>query len=89
MEIPTLMFINGEWIGASNHETAPLINPATEEVIAEIPQATSEDINKAIYAADNAWKLWRNVDGWERSNILRKMAEWIKLNIKIIARTLT
>jgi succinate-semialdehyde dehydrogenase/glutarate-semialdehyde dehydrogenase len=89
MDIPTLMYINGEWIGASNYETSPLINPATEEIIAEIPIATSIDINYAINAAYNAWKQWRNVDAWTRSNILRKMAEWIKLNIKILARTLT
>ena len=42
------MFIDGEFVDSSSKETSRVINPATEEVISEVPKATIEDVKRAI-----------------------------------------
>ena len=44
------LFINGEWVKDSNQEYFPAINPYTQEVWAEVPQATEAQVAKAIDA---------------------------------------
>ena len=50
------MFINGDWADASTSETMPVINPATEETIAEVPKGTEADVDKAVAAARTAFE---------------------------------
>jgi succinate-semialdehyde dehydrogenase/glutarate-semialdehyde dehydrogenase len=83
------MYIDGKWMDSTNENTHKLINPATEEMITEIPMATMEEINLAIKAAEKGWKKWRNIDAWSRSEVLRKVAYWIRTNIQLLARILT
>jgi len=45
------LLINGEWRDASNGRTQPVVNPATEEVIAEVASATPQDVDAAVQAA--------------------------------------
>ena len=44
-------FIGGEWVDASSGETMEVLNPATGEVIAEVPRSTAEDVERAVDAA--------------------------------------
>lgn len=50
------MFINNEWVKASDGKTFPTVNPANEKVIADIQQAGQADIDKAVQAAKDAFK---------------------------------
>ena len=45
------MFINGEWVEAASGATDEVLNPATEEVVATVPRAAEEDVNRAVTAA--------------------------------------
>ena len=52
------MFINGDWSDAADGETTPVINPATEETIADVPKGTEADIDRAVAAAREAFADW-------------------------------
>lgn len=66
------MYTNGEWCGASDGQTVEVINPATEEAIAQVPRGTTEDAERAILAARDSFEsgVWRDKEPAERSRIL-------------------
>ena len=64
------MFINGEWADASTGETTPVINPATEETIADVPKGSEADVDKAVAAARTAFDDWSQTTPGERSKML-------------------
>src|SRR5919201_213672 len=73
------MFIGGEWVDSSSGETQPITNPATGEVIADVPKATAEDINRAASAARQAFEsTWRDSTPSERQRALLKVADLIE-----------
>lgn len=45
------LYINGQWIGAKSGKTFPVYDPATEEVIAHVPDGNSDDVSRAVAAA--------------------------------------
>jgi 1-pyrroline dehydrogenase len=77
---PRRMFINGEWVESSSGETTQVINPATEEVIAEVPKGTVEDADRAVEAAAAAFEEWSLTTPQERSQLLFKFADAIEAN---------
>lgn len=89
MKSPNLMYIDGEWTPASDNATLDIIDPATEEAIDTVPVATEADVDRALAAADRAWKTWREVDVWSRSSALRRAAEWIHAHVDDIALCMT
>jgi succinate-semialdehyde dehydrogenase / glutarate-semialdehyde dehydrogenase len=74
---PTL-FIGGNWRASSDGITIPVRNPATQEVIAELPVATKADLDEALVAADAGFKTWRKVTAYDRANILHKAAQLMR-----------
>ena len=72
------MFINGEWSDAASGETTEVINPATEEVIAEVPKGDASDVDRAVGAAREAFEAWSLTTPAERSTALRKLADAIE-----------
>jgi 1-pyrroline dehydrogenase len=74
------MFINGEWSDAVEGETTPVINPATEEQIAEVPKGTEADTDRAVDAARTAFEEWSQTTPAERSAMLWKWAQKIEDN---------
>jgi 1-pyrroline dehydrogenase len=71
-------FVGGEWVDAVEGETAEIINPATGEVIAEVPKGTEADVDRAVEAAKRAWLEWRDTTPQERSELLLKLADAIE-----------
>jgi YVTN family beta-propeller protein len=45
------IYVGGEWIASEGSETIPVVNPATEAVIAEVPAGTPGDADRAVAAA--------------------------------------
>ena len=73
------LFINGEWVKDSNQEYFPAINPYTQEVWAEVPQATEAQVAKAIDCARAAFDgVWSETSGAERARLLNKLAELLE-----------
>jgi betaine-aldehyde dehydrogenase len=75
--VPTnSIFIGGAYVKASL-EPIPVINPANEEQIGTIGSASAEDVNKAVLAAQSAFKTWSTTTGKHRAELLRKFADKI------------
>src|SRR6478752_4107554 len=73
------MFVGGEWVPAASGETQPIISPATSEVIAEVPKASAEDVNRAIrYAKAMFDETWSDSTPSERQRALLKMADLVE-----------
>ena len=78
--------IGGEWVEAAERGTMEVLNPATGEVIAEVPRGTAADVDRAVEAAQRAWKDWRDATPQERSELLLKLADVIDENADELAR---
>ena len=63
-------FIGGEWVESSSGETMEVLNPATGEVIAEVPSGTAEDVASAVDAAKKAWAEWQYKTPKDRMELL-------------------
>src|SRR5213596_449065 len=66
--------VGGEWVDASGGETMEVLNPATGEVIAEVPSASAADVDRAVQAAQKALVEWRETTPGERAKMLLKLA---------------
>jgi betaine-aldehyde dehydrogenase len=62
-----------------------VINPATEEALAELPQAGPEEVDAAIAAAARAWPAWRDLAPAERARLLRRVAALVEDNSEELA----
>jgi 1-pyrroline dehydrogenase len=66
--------IGGDWVDSAGGETMEVLNPATGEVIAEVPAATADDVDRAVQAAKKALVEWRETTPAERSELLLELA---------------
>ncbi|MFN2276410.1 MAG: aldehyde dehydrogenase family protein [Candidatus Promineifilaceae bacterium] len=89
MKHPSQMFINGQFTGGQAAESIAVINPATEEVLAEVPRGTAEDANAAVAAAKAAFPAWKRTPAWERAGLLHEAAAKMKAHEEELARLLT
>jgi succinate-semialdehyde dehydrogenase/glutarate-semialdehyde dehydrogenase len=83
------LYIDGKFIGAEGRKTEPVFNPATGEVLAQLPHATKEDLDRALAAAQRAFATWSRTSPLERSAILRKVAELARQRADTIGRNIT
>src|ERR1700689_3888809 len=81
------MFINGEWVASKTNKTSPVYDPSTEEVIAQVPDANADDVNRAVKAAREAFDNgpWRQTPGQDRGRLLFKLADKIRQNTAALA----
>src|ERR1700751_3821905 len=66
------MLIGGERTSGAAGEARAVVDPATEEVITEVPRGTVQDVDSAVDAAHEAFKTWQKTDAEDRANLLRK-----------------
>jgi betaine-aldehyde dehydrogenase len=73
------MYIGGEWTDASDGNTRQIVSPANGDVIAEVPEGTSEDVDRAVKAAKKAYEeTWSDATPGERMRALLKMADLVE-----------
>ncbi len=72
------MFIDGAWTDAASGETASVINPATEEEIAQVPKGDASDVDRAVAAARTAFETWSQSTPQDRSKALHAFADAIE-----------
>src|SRR6266545_2305676 len=80
-------YINGKWVEGKNKFQT--INPATEELLAEIAQAENSDVDAAVGAATEAFKAWRLTPAPIRGELLFKIGDILKRKKEELARLLT
>ncbi|MDM1486940.1 CoA-acylating methylmalonate-semialdehyde dehydrogenase [Acinetobacter towneri] len=83
------LLINGEFIDSGTSHWQDIVNPATQEVLGQVPFATAEEVNAAIAAAQQAFASWRETPIQARMRIMLKLQELIRQNLKSIAQVLT
>ncbi len=71
------------------NETYEVINPATEEVIGKASKATPADVEKALKSAEKGFAVWRNTPPWQRSYVIRKIADLMRKKSEVLAKWLT
>jgi lactaldehyde dehydrogenase/glycolaldehyde dehydrogenase len=81
------MFINGEFVSSST--MLPVLNPATEEVISEVPGATAEHADAAVLAAERAQRDWSRLPAIQRAGYLREISAAIRKNKSQLAQTIS
>jgi succinate-semialdehyde dehydrogenase/glutarate-semialdehyde dehydrogenase len=83
------LFIDGEWLSGDGRSTQPVVNPATEEVIGELPHASVADLDRALAAAERGFAVWRATAPHERGKILKRAADLLRERQTDIARNAT
>jgi aldehyde dehydrogenase (NAD+) len=73
------LFIDGEFTDPTRHESFSTVNPATEEPLAKVAQASSDDVDRAVSAARRAYEsVWSRTSGAERAKYLFRVARLIQ-----------
>jgi len=80
-------YIDGKWVGSSAGETFPVYDPSTEEIIAHVAAASTEDVNRAVRAARAAFDsgTWPQTTAQERGRILFRLADKVRQNAGMLA----
>ena len=81
------LLINGNLVAGDR--TMPVLNPASEEVLAECPRGSVAQLNAAVAAAKAAFPAWAKADIGARRKIIGEIADLIDANASELARTLT
>ena len=82
-------FIDGKWIKASSGETYEVINPANEEILGHASKASPEDVEKALKSAQQGLEVWKKTTPWQRSYILRRIADKMREKQDVLAKWMT
>ncbi|GAB3282426.1 aldehyde dehydrogenase family protein [Microbacterium sp. MEC084] len=87
--VPTQLFIGGEWVDSSSAKTFDVRDPATNEVVASVADATAEDGVKALDAAAAVQDEWAATPPRTRSDILRRAFELVRERADDLALLMT
>ena len=89
---PTLRltnFINGRWTDSHASEWRDVVNPATGEILAQVPLADAAEVNQAVEAAAAAFPEWRRTPPEDRIQPLFKLKMLLEDHLNEIARIIT
>lgn len=82
-------YINGQWVDSTGSGAIDVVNPATGQVMYQVPAGTSDDIQQATEAADAAFNKWRNTPPTQRIQYLFKMKQVLEEHTNEIAEICT
>ena len=82
-------FIGGDWAEATGDDVRQIVSPVTGETLAEVPDASEEDIARAAKAARDAQPKWAALSAWDRAKICHAIADLIDERREDMARELT
>lgn len=82
------MLIDGEWVASRSKASFDVMDPGTEEVIAQVPRGVAEDVDDAVAAARRAFdsRAWLNIPAPERARAIWRIADLIEANAEGLAR---
>ncbi|MCG3858568.1 MULTISPECIES: CoA-acylating methylmalonate-semialdehyde dehydrogenase [unclassified Psychrobacter] len=81
--------INGQFVQSNTDEWIDITDPATQEVIAKVPQTTNDEINQAVASAQTAFETWRKTPITTRARIFLKYQSLIRDHMDELAEILT
>ncbi|HSX78650.1 MAG TPA: aldehyde dehydrogenase family protein, partial [Candidatus Saccharimonadia bacterium] len=85
---PRRMLIDGAWVEAASGKTFPVYDPATEEVIAQVAEGDTEDVERAVRAARRAFDAgpWRKVTPSDRGRMLWRLGDLLEARLEEFAQ---
>jgi malonate-semialdehyde dehydrogenase (acetylating) / methylmalonate-semialdehyde dehydrogenase len=83
------LLLDGKFVDSRTSEWHDVVNPATQEVLAQVPFATDEEINAAVASAKQAFKTWKNTPLAARARIMLKLQALVRDHMSRIAQTLS
>jgi malonate-semialdehyde dehydrogenase (acetylating) / methylmalonate-semialdehyde dehydrogenase len=88
--VPTVkMLLDGKFIDSRSTEWQDVVNPATQEVLAQVPFATEAELDAAVASAKQAYKTWKNTPLAARARIMLKLQALVREHMSRIAQTLS
>src|SRR5690554_7063134 len=89
-DVPRIpMLIGGELVQSQTTEWRDVINPATQEVVAQVPFCTREELDLAVSNAKEAWESWRHSSQGTRMRIMLNLQKLVRDNTEAIAKAIT
>ncbi len=82
-------YIGGQWVEPENGQYEPVIDPATGEVLAEVPKSSVKDADRALAAARQAYDEWRRVPAPKRGEMLFAVGQLLKERKHDLAQKMT
>ncbi|KAA0910568.1 CoA-acylating methylmalonate-semialdehyde dehydrogenase [Pusillimonas sp. ANT_WB101] len=83
------LLIGGKLMQSKTTEWRDVLNPATQEVVAQVPFATQEELDHAVANAKEAFKAWRETSQSKRTQIMMNLARLVRDNIKPLAKSIS
>ncbi|PZV09797.1 MAG: methylmalonate-semialdehyde dehydrogenase (CoA acylating) [Leptolyngbya sp.] len=81
--------VNGEWVSSNTTDYLDVLNPATIEVLAQVPLSEARDVDQAVQAAQQAFTTWRRVPAGDRIQYLFKLKILLEEHLDDLAQTIT
>src|SRR5436305_1189148 len=82
-------FVGGAWVDSTSDSVRPIVAPVTGEALAEVPDASAADVDRAVAAARAAQPKWAALSAWDRAKICHAIAELIDERREEFARELS
>jgi acyl-CoA reductase-like NAD-dependent aldehyde dehydrogenase len=82
-------FVGGDWIEASGDSSREIVSPVTGEKLADVPNASEEDIRRAARSAREAQPKWAALSAWDRAAVCHAIADLIEERKEEFARELS
>lgn len=89
MQVYEKLYINGKWVHTDEEDFIEVINPTNEEIIGKVPVGNKSDIDTAVKAAKNAFKIWSKSTIDDRIEKLNLLSQKIKEKSELLAQTIT
>jgi succinate-semialdehyde dehydrogenase/glutarate-semialdehyde dehydrogenase len=83
------LFIDGAFLSVEGRDSEAVLNPATGQALAQLPHATTADLDHALASAAAAFPAWRRTSAYDRGRILKRTADLIRERKAVIARIMT
>jgi glyceraldehyde-3-phosphate dehydrogenase (NADP+) len=81
------MYLNGSWV--ESPVMSPVVAPYSREIVDTVPEATSDQVDQALDAAERATATMGQLTGYERSQILNRAADLLAARLEDFARTIS
>ncbi len=82
-------YVNGGWTSSMSSQSLKVLNPATQEQLAEVPIGIEEDVDQAALAANQSFQVWRDIPAHDRVQYLFKLKQLLEEHRAEIAKTIT
>jgi acyl-CoA reductase-like NAD-dependent aldehyde dehydrogenase len=82
-------FVGADWVESTGENVRAIVSPVTGETLAEVPDASAEDVDRAVAAARAAQPGWAALSAWDRARICHAIADLIDERREEFARELS